>query len=187
MSTHASTSDFDLQALFRALDAAREARGWTWAELTRAISAGGSRSASRVVASSTIRNIGSRSIAEADGVLSMVRWLGCTPESFVPNRPADAPAAPLPGVPEGMLLRVDTAKLYEAVDQRRVSRGLTWSQLASDARVPVSHMRTLARGGRTAFPYLMRLTAWLEQPAADFVHRSRKALQRDRRARSASS
>ena len=64
---------FDLQRLFRAVDAQRERHGLSWAALARQVG----------VAASTIRRFGEAEDAEADGVLALVIWLGAAPEDYV--------------------------------------------------------------------------------------------------------
>ena len=90
-----SAEDFDLRALYAALDERRQAQGLTWAQVTRALSTAGAVSA-RPVASSTIAGLRTKAQAEADGVLQMLRWLGRAPESFVPGVPSTLAAATLP-------------------------------------------------------------------------------------------
>jgi hypothetical protein len=163
------TGDFDLKVLHAALDSQRRARGLTWAQATREIGAVGA-VPRRPIATSTITGLTTKRVAEADGVLQMLRWLERPPESFVPGHPlAELTSANLPEADAREVLRFDTHKLYEALDARRVTLGLTWQQMASLIGVPATHMRGLAKGGRTAFPDVMRLTAWLRHPVAQFV------------------
>jgi len=163
------TGDFDLKALHAALDEQRRVRGLTWTQATREIGTVGA-VPTRPIATSTITALSTKRIAEADGVLQMLRWLGRAPESFLPGSPSAAlMSADLPDADAGEILRFDTRRLYEALDTRREAMGLTWQQVATTIGVSPSHMRTLAKGGRTAFPDVMRLTVWLKQPAAHFV------------------
>ena len=164
--------DFDLKALYAALDQQRLARGLTWAQATRDISAAGPVPAGRPVASSTITSLRTQTLAEADGVLQMLRWLGRAPESFVPGLPEALAASTLPEVEVRTVLRFDTRKLYEALAAAREANRLTWSEMEAATGVPASHMRGLASGGRTAFPLVMRLTCWLQEPASRFVRQS---------------
>jgi len=164
--------DFDLKALYAALDQQRQARGMTWAAAARDISAAGPVPARRPVASSTITSLRTKALAEADGVLQMLGWLGRAPESFVPGLPPALAASTLPTVDARAVLRFDTRKLYEALAVARDACGFTWSETAAATGVPASHMRGLASGGRTAFPLVMRLTRWLQEPASRFVRQS---------------
>jgi len=108
--------------------------------------------------------------AEGDGVLQMLLWLGRSPESFVPGRRmADEASARLPSVPAGRIVRFDTRRLYDAVNAARGERQLSWLAAADDIGLPVAVVTNLSRGGRTAFPQVMRLVRWLRRPAAEFV------------------
>lgn len=167
------TRDFDLQALYAALDERRRQLGLTWAGAMRQINAGGPVAAARPVATSTITSVKTKQLAEADGVLQMIRWLGLAPENFIQDCPPHLlEAAALPAVAANEILRFDTRKLHEAIDAERKRRKITWQQVARETGVADSHARGLSRGGRTAFPAVMRLTAWLDRPATDFVRRS---------------
>ncbi|HYM26027.1 MAG TPA: hypothetical protein VEU08_22575 [Vicinamibacterales bacterium] len=162
---------FDLQALFGALDAQRRARGLTWAAAVRDMSGPFAGGGSRRLAVSTVTRLRTQPVAEGDGVLQMLGWLGGTPESFVPGCPVEA--VPLPAVaPDSTrrVLRMDTRKLHAAVDAARVSRGLTWDEAAREiGRWSAGSLAHLSKGGRTGFPHVMRITAWLGRPLADFV------------------
>jgi transcriptional regulator with XRE-family HTH domain len=148
--------DFDLLALRAALDSERVARGMSWAAVGEALG----------VSPSTLRAFGSRPWAEGDGVLRAVSWLGRSPESFVPDV---SRSAPVPNGPPGTL-RFDVVKLFAAIDAAREQRRMTWSAVAKTTGVgSVSGLTRLRDGGRVAFPSVMRVLAWLDLPAADFV------------------
>jgi phytoene dehydrogenase-like protein len=166
------TDDFDLNALYQALDAQRQSRGLTWAQATREISRVGPAIRRHPIASSTITGLRTKGLAEADGVLQMLRWMGRAPESFMPGLPEPLAASSLPAAETRQVLRFDTKKLHESLDDRRRARGLSWPELEAETTVPASHMRGLKKGGRTAFPAVMRLTRWLRQPAAHFIRLS---------------
>jgi hypothetical protein len=51
----------------------------------------------------------------------------------------------------------------------RGERQLSWLAVADDIGLPVAVVTNLSRGGRTAFPQVMRLVRWLRRPAAEFV------------------
>ena len=167
------SGDFDLRALRDALDAQRHERGLSWTEAARQINAVGPDAPRHPIAVSTITGLGSRALAEGAGVLQMLRWLGRAPESFVRDCPAALlRAASLPAAGAGDVLRFDTRRLYDALDAQRTARGLTWQDVARETGVAAAHAKGLARGGRTAFPGVMRLTAWLGAPASRFVRLS---------------
>jgi len=151
--------DFDLAALYAALDARRTALGLSWADVGAALG----------VSAGTLRGLGTRRRAEGDGVLRAVAWLGRSPESFVPGRTAGEGEAPLP-VAAARVLRFDARALYAALQAERVARGLTWRAVAAASGVQsAGGLTRLRAGGRVMFPEVMRLLAWLGAPAARFV------------------
>ena len=86
--------DFDLRALYEALDAQRRDRHLTWAEVAREVNR--FRTRLRPIAASTVTGLPQKAHAEGDGVLQMLLRLGRGPESFVPGiADADSPAAGL--------------------------------------------------------------------------------------------
>jgi hypothetical protein len=158
--------DFDVDALYAALDAQRQARGLTWAGLAREINGQFKRAPVRLISVSTIAGMRKRRVIEGDGVLQMLRWLGRAPEEFVPGG-ARPTAAALPVVQQGQILRFDTAAIYAKLDARRRERGLTWAQVAREVGgLSGAGLTRLARGGRTAFPDIIRIARWLERPVA---------------------
>ena len=167
-------ADFDIRALYRALDEARTNRELSWAQVAREVNARFAEVAVRVVSASTITGTRTRALVEADGVLQMLRWLDRSPESFVPGHPLAAAAiARLPGVEPNRILRFDTKAMYDALDRRRVERGLTWSGVAEEiGGIRAAGLTRLGEGGRTTFPQVMRIVRWLERPAAAFTRAS---------------
>ena len=101
----------------------------------------------------------------------MLLWLGRTPEHFVPDiADADAERFRLPEVAADRILRWDTAALYAALNAERIARGLTWTAVARETGgCTPAMLTTLAKGGRIAFPLVMRIVRWLGRPAARFT------------------
>lgn len=168
-------ADFNLRALYAALDAQRRARGLSWSEATCEIRRQPGRAAGHSLSPSTVKGVGARRVAEGDGVLQMLVWLGRTPESFVPGCevPEDA-GARLPVLPPHQTLRFDTKKLHAAVDLRRAQRQMTWAAVAAELGLGAASLTRLALGGRTSFPQVMRITAWLGRAAAEFTRASNR-------------
>ncbi len=165
--------DFDLAALFGALDQQRSLKGLTWQGLAREINGPAIRGGAarpRAIAASTIKSLADKRVAEGDGVLQMLIWLGRTPESFVPDHPmAEAPEAALPRVGPDQMLRWDTRALHRALQAQRTERRLTWQQVARELRCGPGQLTYLAQGGRVGFPGVMRVVRWLGRPAAQFT------------------
>ena len=162
-------ADFDLRALWDALDRERRSRDLSWTavarEVDRFVTVG------RPIAASTIAGLKHRAVGEGDGLLQMILWLRRTPESFVPDLgDSDAERFQLPRVAADQILRWDTAALHAALNAQRRARGLTWKQVADEVGQCTPRMLTsLANGGRIGFPGVMRLVRWLGKPAAHFT------------------
>jgi len=163
--------DFDVDALYAALDEQRRSRGLTWAEVTREINGRVAGPPLRAISASTITGMRTRRAIEGDGVLQMLRWLGRAPEEFVPGRaPGTAADAALPVVEPGQILRFDTRALHAAIDAQRTARGMTWTQVARDiGGCSTASLTRLAAGGRTAFPDIVRIARWLGRPLASLT------------------
>jgi hypothetical protein len=162
-------ADFDLKALYAAMDDQRRSRALSWAAVAREINH--FITDGHPVASSTITGVKTKVLAEGDGILQMLLWLGRTPESFVPGFPdADARRFQLPGQAEGQILRWDAAALHSALNAKRQAAEMTWKDVANAVGGISSGMLThLAKGGRVGVPGVMRMTAWLGQPATTFT------------------
>jgi hypothetical protein len=164
--------DFDVEALYAALDAQSQARGLSWQQAVREINALFERTPARPISASTVTGMRGKAVIEGDGVLQMLRWLSRTPESFVPG---SWEAAALPDVPSDRILRFDARKMYSELDSRRAERGLTWKQVAEEiGGFSASMLTRLSQGGRVGFSHVMRITRWLGRPAAAFTRISER-------------
>jgi hypothetical protein len=166
-------TDFSLVDLYAALEAERSARGITWREAMREINVVG-RWHVHPLSHSTVRSLRTKAVAEGDGILQLLRWLKRTPESFMRGCDrATADAMRLPDLPPHQILRFDTKRLFAALNTARLERGRTWVQVAQEiGMVSPASLTHLQKGGRTAFPGVMRMVRWLDRPAADFVRAS---------------
>jgi len=164
--------DFDLRALYDALDEQRRSRGLSWSAATKEINR--FKAALHPIATSTVTGLKSKALGEGDGILQMLRWLDRTPESFVPGfSKADAKRFRLPQLGEEQILRFDTRALHSALDLQRRDRDMTWKDVAAEVGgFTPSMLANLAKGGRTTFPGVMRIVRWLDKPAAIFTRAS---------------
>jgi hypothetical protein len=161
--------DFDLGALYDALDEKRRSLDLTWAALTQQVNR--HRTTLRPIAPSSITGLKDKGDGEGDGILQMLLWLERSPESFIPDVP-DAGEARyrLPELTTGQILRWDTKALFAALDEQRRARGMTWALVARDLGGFTPGMLTnLAKGPRIGFPRVMRLVRWLDRPAVTFT------------------
>lgn len=130
------TGRFDLPALLMAVEAERDRRGMSWADLAREIG----------VAASTVRRYGTALDAEADGVLAVVGWLGTAPEDYIAG---DA----VPGVrlacSEGAHIRVDM-ELMASVDGTGGAPGRT--------RTTIQRLVDVAQRSRRSVASLTRVS-----------------------------
>ena len=166
-------ADFSLRALFDALDEQRRSRNMTWAAVGREVRR--FKLDTRPVATSTITSLQHKAVAEGDGVLQMLLWLGRTPENFVAGFPAaNAERFQLKDPGSNRILRWNVAALHSALDAERTARGLTWTQVAEELGPGFSAgmLRHMSKGGRTGFPGVMRIVGWLGRPAASFIQPS---------------
>ncbi len=164
--------EFDARAFYDAMDAERVARGWSWRQVASAIwDQSGVLNAKRrdhPISPSTLTGIAKRHDTTCQHALFILRWLGRSPESFVPGTVVDAP---LPVAGSDRRLRWNLSALYVALDVRRRERGLTWIALARELRCGPSQLT----GIKTAryvigIRLAMRIVQWLEQPASAFVY-----------------
>jgi hypothetical protein len=77
------SADFSLADVYAAIDAQRQARGFTWQQAVLEINMVFGRISSRPISRSTVTGLRTKAVAEGDGVLAMLKWLNRTPESYV--------------------------------------------------------------------------------------------------------
>jgi len=165
-------SDFDLKALYEAIDIQRRSREMSWAAVTREINR--FHTEGHPIATSTITGLKNKAVGEGDGILQMLLWLHRTPESFVPGfQEAGAARFRFRELGREQILRWDTRALHAALNAQRQARGMTWKEVAQEIGGFTPGMLTnLAKGGRIGFPGVMRMVKWLGQPAAAFTRAS---------------
>ena len=73
------------------------------------------------------------------------------------------------------MLRFDAKALYQALDQQRRSRGLTWAGVAREIGVSASTLTRTARGGRMEADGMLAMCRWLKRPAESFVRETRRS------------
>jgi hypothetical protein len=167
--------DFDIAALFDALDSQRRNRALSWQGVAREIwdqsAALNARRDDHPISASTLTGMAKRRDTSCQHALFMLRWLDRTPESFLSGSTADENRTALPFAGPDQRLRWDLQKLYDALDSQRRQRTFTWPQLARELQCSPSQLSGIKRarfaiGMRLA----MRIVTWLDQPARNFVH-----------------
>jgi hypothetical protein len=143
-----STEDFDLKALYLALDVQRQMRGLTWAQATREINSVGPIPQLHPIATSTITGLRTKDVAEGAGVLQMLRWLGRAPESFMGGLlRCSRLRACRPGTHGTCCGSTRRSSMKRSTHSAAFAR-----DVAVETGVPESHLRGLKKGGRTGFP-----------------------------------
>jgi hypothetical protein len=185
MPRYEAKGEFDGLALFAALDAQRAERGLTWSGVAREIwEMSAELNAGRhdhPISPATLTGTAKRGDVSCQHALFMLRWLGRSPESFLRGASSVA-AGDLPAAGPDRRLRWhlhstprrQSPGLYEAMNDRRRSEGLTWFELARRLRCSPNQLLGL-RSARFAISMTlaMRITQWLERPAADFIYAAR--------------
>lgn len=166
--------DFDAVALYHALDAQRTAQQLTWSGVAREIwelsSVLNGERHDHPISPSTISNMERRANISCQHALFMLRWLERTPESFLAGAPARTDAA-LPAAGPDRRLRWTLKGLYEALNTKRQREALAWPELAIVLRCTPNQLTGLRTAKfATGMTLAMRITQWLDRPAADFVY-----------------
>jgi hypothetical protein len=162
---------FDMRGFYTAVDEERRARGLSWVELAAEINRPFEHTPSIPISPATIRGMLKKRSVTSAVVLQVLRWLRRTPESFLAGA-SDLRSAQeeLPHAEPNQILRFDTRAIYDALDQERRGRALTWEQTAAELPgFTKSMLVNLATGPLIGFPRVMVLTQWLGRPAASFV------------------
>jgi hypothetical protein len=168
--------DFDVQALFEALDTKRQAEGLTWRGVAEAIwdqsAALNDRRRDHPISPATLTGMPKRGATSCQHALFMLRWLARSPESFVAGVKPEGGTA-LPKVGSDRRLRWNLRQLYEALDARRRDQQLSWNELSRILSCTDNQLTGL-RTARfaTNIVLAMRIVQWLGRPATDFIYPS---------------
>jgi len=68
--------------------------------------------------------------------------------------------------------RFDPKALYQALDEKRESRDLSWREVSAEIGVSVSTITRTRTGGRMEVDGMLAMVAWLGVPVETFVHES---------------
>lgn len=162
---------FDMRSFHTELDAQRRGRGLSWAQLATEINRPFESKSSIPIHPTTLRDMLKKRSVTSAVVLQVLRWLGRTPESFLSGRARAAnPDERLPDAGLDRILRFDTRAIYDALQEERLRRGMTWKQVADELPgFTPSMLSNLASGPLIGFPRVMTIMQWLGRPAATFV------------------
>ncbi|HVE91447.1 MAG TPA: hypothetical protein VNE62_03960 [Actinomycetota bacterium] len=166
-----SISNFDLQALFAALDAERQARSLSWAGLTREINALFGDVPCHPIATSTITSLKGKPEVIGNAALQMLVWLERTPESFIPGLGTQVKRDQvLSRLSPDQILRFDTREIFLAMEAARTERGVSWRQVAEEiGGVTAAQLTRLGKGAGVGVVAAGRIAQWLGRPVASFT------------------
>ena len=172
-------NDIDVAALFAAIGERRTLERLSWRQVADQIWQQSAilnlrRPHDHPISPSTISRMATRTETSCQHALFFLRWLGRTPESFVPAAAGGPCDRPLPAAGPDRRLRWDLKLLYAALDAQRRQRALTWRTAALELGCSPSQLTGL-RSARfaTGLTLAMRIVRWLDRPAADFVYAAR--------------
>jgi hypothetical protein len=165
---------FDFAAFYAAFDAGRRDRGLGWYEFADELweqsSDLNARRTDHPLCGGAVSRLGARGAASCQYALFMLRWLGRAPEDFLTGPVVDVGDVRLPEPGPGSRLRWDLSQLHTALNEQRQQRGITWQELADEIGCTPSRLTNLRTARLADMGLAMRVTQWLGQPAAEFIH-----------------
>lgn len=165
---------FDGRALIGALDAQRAERGLGWTalagELWQQSAELNVQLADHSLCPGALLRTAKRATMSCQYALIILRWIRRAPEEFLTGPVVDVGDGRLPEAGPDSRLRWDLSQLHAALDQRRRERDLTWLALATELECTPSRLTNLRSARLADMDLTMRITQWLAQPAARFVH-----------------
>jgi hypothetical protein len=171
-------AEFDCGALFLALDAERRGRDLGWYELAdqlwqQSSDLNAERSADHPLCGGAVKRLRERDATSCQYALFMLRWLDRAPEDFLSGPVVDVGDVRLPEAKADSRLRWDLNQLHSALDDQRRQHGLTWAKLAEELDCTPSRLTNLRTARLADMGLVMRITQWLGEPAAAFIHPAR--------------
>jgi hypothetical protein len=166
---------FDCGALFDALDSQRRDHGLGWYELADQLWEQSSdlnvqRGGDHPLCGGAVQRLQERQATSCQYALFMLRWLHRAPEDFLVGEVVDVGDVALPEAGTDSRLRWDLNLLHTALNEQRKKHGLTWAQLAEELGCTPSRLTNLRTARLADMALAMRVTQWLGQPAAAFIH-----------------
>ena len=167
--TAAPETDFDLRALYEALDERRRSRDLTWAALTAEVNR--HRTRLHPIAQSTITSLKKKSVGEGDAIFkrsfgSAERRRALCPALRTPTRRAFS----YQRCRGGQILRWDTRALFAALNGP--ASGTRADMDRGCARCAGSHSHNVDEPGNGAshrIPRVMQLVRWIGEPEVTFT------------------
>jgi hypothetical protein len=168
---------FDCSALISALDAQRADRGLGWTaladELWQQSSQLNAALSDHSLCPGALVRLTTRGAMSCQYALIILRWIRHAPEEFLSGPVVDVGDVRLPEAGTDSRLRWDLSQVHEALNERRREQQLTWAELAEELSCTPSRLTNLRTARLADMDLTMRITQWLGQPAAVFVHPAR--------------
>ena len=165
---------FDCGALFSALDAQRRDRGLDWytlaGELWQQSSELNAQRTDHPLCGGAVARLQQRGATSCQYALFMLRWLRRPPEDFLTGPFVDVGDVALPEAGPDSRLRWDLNQVHAALNEERRARNLTWAELARELSCTPNRLTNLRTARLADMDLAMRITQWLGQPAAAFIH-----------------
>ena len=165
---------FDGNSLIRALDAKRADNGLDWnklaIELWQQSAELNAELADNCLCSGALVRTAKRGTMSCQYALILLRWIDRAPEDFLTGAVVPVGDVRLPDAGADSRLRWDLPQLHAALNERRQERRLTWAELAAELDCTPTRLTNLRTARLADMDLAMRVTQWLGQPAAAFVH-----------------
>jgi hypothetical protein len=165
---------FDCNALISALDAKRAERGLGWTALADELwqqSAGlNAELGDHSLCPGALVRTTARGAMSCQYALIMLRWIRRAPEDFLAGPVVEVGDVRLPEAGTDSRLRWDLSEVHAALNERRRDDQLTWAELAEELNCTPGRLTNLRTARLADMDLTMRVTQWLGQPAALFVH-----------------
>ncbi len=166
---------FDCHALFNALDGQRRDLGLGWYELADELWQQSSdlntqRGSDHPLCGGAVQRLQERGATSCQYALFMLRWLHRAPEDFLTGADLEVGDVRLPEAGTGSRLRWDLNQLHSVLNEQRRLHNLTWADLAEELDCTPSRLTNLRTARLADMDLAMRITQWLRQPAAAFIH-----------------
>jgi hypothetical protein len=166
---------FDFDAFFDALDQQRRELRMGWFELADELwDQSADLNAQRVddhpLCGGAVSRLRDRGATSCQYALFMLRWMDRAPEEFLTGPVVDVGEIRLPEAAHDSRLRWDLNQVHTALNEQRQERGLTWVALATELDCTPSRLTNLRTARLADLELVLRVTQWLGQPAATFIH-----------------
>lgn len=168
-------AEFDFAAFADAFDTERRQRGLRWYDFADELWDQSAELNARppedhCLCGGAVARLRARGETSCQYALFLLRWLGRPPEDFLRGPVADVGDTGLPAAGPDSRLRWDLAELHAELNARRQQDRLTWAALAAELGCTPARLTNLRTARLADLALTMRVTQYLERPAAAFIH-----------------